>query len=589
MDDEGVLDLVYGVIVRLQDPDDSSALNAKVLAKYWRWDTAYREALEKETEQYRAERLSLQHQSSDIIKVFLSDYMAGGKIYQIWRALAPRGWDYVFVMDSSMKYTYVHPQMIWRMRSDSSKWIGHREEELFDEPQDKTSDEIRNELLTRSIVRRKVTRPVDGERRVFEEVLIRVLDKPPENAFIKAIDGGMRGISSQNGTPNNSLESRDSLFDGIMHHLVSLVQDLNSGIGEIFGISRLVPYPESGASRSLQAGQKSKVMRDVFALATKAAAGDSTVLLTGESGSGKDYIAEWIHAHSKRKDSGMLVSINCTTLPEHLFESELFGYEAGAFTGAGSRKPGLIELATGGTLLLDEIGEMPLHLQPKLLMFLEKKPYRRLGGQAPIIPDFRIIAATNRDLQKAVDAGTFRSDLFFRLKVLHIDVPPLRKRREDIPGIVSKILTKKAGDFRLESIPRLDDGLMEELCQYSWPGNVRELENALERALAVNTGAPIRLFDLLPELATQARPTRARPVEALKADDSDVQRWRKIIDFPGDRQCTYNDAIDEVKRSFIDEAFRRANGDKAQVAKQLGMTRHALRRQLKTLNYPEPE
>ena len=235
---------------------------------------------------------------------------------------------------------------------------------------------------------------------------------------------------------------------------------------------------------------KSEAMLSTLKLAQAAAKKGSTILLLGESGSGKDYVARLIHENSGRS-TGPYFSINCAAIPSELAESELFGHEKGAFTGAGARKRGLLELAEGGTLLLNEIGELPLLLQAKLLTFLDTRRFTRVGGEKEITVNVRLLAATNRDLRKEVKKGRFREDLYYRIDVLTIKVPPLRERREDIPILVGQILQRLHAELQFAKPPWIGEQTMELLKAYRWPGNVRELRNVLERAVMLSDGAAI--------------------------------------------------------------------------------------------------
>jgi DNA-binding NtrC family response regulator len=239
-----------------------------------------------------------------------------------------------------------------------------------------------------------------------------------------------------------------------------------------------------------ESGSLSPVMREVLKETRTVAKSNSIVLLTGESGSGKDYLAKYIHDHSKQS-KGAFFTVNCAAVNEEVAESELFGHEPGAFTGARGRKRGLLELAEGGTLLLNEIGEMSLSLQAKLLTFLDTRKFTRVGGEKPIKVSARLIAATNKDLRAEVSIGRFREDLFHRLDVFSIRVPPLRERMEDLPGLASRILRQLAQRMELGSTPRTGSSAMKALSMYGWPGNVREPRNVLEKAVILSNGGPI--------------------------------------------------------------------------------------------------
>jgi transcriptional regulator with GAF, ATPase, and Fis domain len=235
-------------------------------------------------------------------------------------------------------------------------------------------------------------------------------------------------------------------------------------------------------------------MQKIFRLVSQVAPSDATVLLMGETGTGKELIARAIHNASPRKDK-LMVKVNCATLPPNLIESELFGHEKGSFTGASERRIGKFELANNSTLFLDEIGELPTELQVKLLRALQEKEIERIGGRGPIKVNVRIIAATNRNLQKEADAGRFRSDLFYRLNVFPVTLPPLRNRKEDIPVLTTHFIARYAR-IAGKKINNLSPRVMESLLNYSWPGNVRELEHLVERSVLLTTGSTIKQMHL---------------------------------------------------------------------------------------------
>ncbi len=232
-------------------------------------------------------------------------------------------------------------------------------------------------------------------------------------------------------------------------------------------------------------------MMDICKDTAKIALSQASVLISGESGTGKELIARAIHYNSRRA-KGPFIKVNCAALPESLLESELFGHEKGAFTGAQTLRQGLFERANEGTLLLDEIGEMPLVLQAKLLRILQEREFERIGGHQTIKVDIRIIAATNRDLQAMVKEGTFREDLFYRLNVIHLILPPLRDRREDISLLANHFLQKFSSENQRDIID-IDPMAMSLLTAWSWPGNIRELSNVIERAVVMNSGPIIFL------------------------------------------------------------------------------------------------
>ncbi len=257
---------------------------------------------------------------------------------------------------------------------------------------------------------------------------------------------------------------------------------------------------------------RSASMLRIFRLVEHLAESDATVLVSGESGTGKELLARAIHVHSPRR-SAPFVAVNCGALPGELLESELFGHVRGAFTGAVRDREGRFELASDGTLFLDEVGDIPLHLQVKLLRVLQERTFERVGESAPLRSEARVIAATNRDLKRAVGEGTFRDDLYYRLRVVPIEVPPLRRRREDIEPLARHLLDRvgRRHDRALRFAPEA----LRALLRYPWPGNVRELENALEYAVAVCRGQTVHVQDLPGEL--QEAPPAAAPVEPARA------------------------------------------------------------------------
>ena len=239
---------------------------------------------------------------------------------------------------------------------------------------------------------------------------------------------------------------------------------------------------------------QSRPMQEIFDLIQDVAPTDSTVLITGETGTGKGLAAKAIHTNSPRSE-GPFVIVNCGAFPEHLLESELFGYQKGAFTDAKTTKKGRLELAHGGTLFLDEVGEISMRMQIDLLRILEDRVFYRLGGTQPIEADFRVIAATNSDLEKAIRQGTFREDLYYRLNVISFRMPPLRERKDDIPLLAQHFVHRFAQETN-KSIDQISREALDEMMLYEWPGNVRELQNAIERAVVVGKGRKIMLHDL---------------------------------------------------------------------------------------------
>jgi DNA-binding NtrC family response regulator len=262
---------------------------------------------------------------------------------------------------------------------------------------------------------------------------------------------------------------------------------------------------------------ESAPMAAVYAIIERVADTPSTVLITGESGTGKELVAKALHENSARR-SGPFIKINCAAIPKTLMESELFGYEKGAFTGAVGSKPGRFELADKGTLFLDEIGEIPIEMQVKLLRVLQDSEFERVGGVRTLKVDVRLITATNRDLQKEIEGGAFRDDLFYRLNVVPVQLPPLRDRRSDVPLLIDHFIEKFNARLR-KRIGGVEDDALEALCAYHWPGNIRELENVIERSLLFSSGPLIRLRELPAEVtaAAPARPSDMAVETSLKA------------------------------------------------------------------------
>ncbi len=303
---------------------------------------------------------------------------------------------------------------------------------------------------------------------------------------------------------------------------------------------------------------RSKKMQEVLALVERVAPTHSTVLIGGESGVGKDLIARAIHQNSRRAQ-GPFIKINSTAIPDTLFESELFGFERGAFTGALASKPGKFELADKGTLFLDEIGDVPAAIQVKLLRVLQEREFERLGGTKTLKVDIRMIAATNRDLRAALEEGTFREDLYYRLNVVPIDIPPLREHKEDIPELVSHFLARFAADNE-KDIEGITPAAVSVLMEYHWPGNIRQLENSVERAVALSSGRVIDVDDI--------------------HLDSTHAKGGVIPSASHDQLLPEGMTLEQWEDNMIKEALRRANGNKSQAARLLGLSRNALRYRL---------
>ena len=416
------------------------------------------------------------------------------------------------MMDSNLKYTQVNPAMAKLLGLDVSEIIGRKPRDIYGEDIGRQLRLLDLRVLGGESIEREHTVRINGVSLTLNTVL-----RPLHNAEGKIV--GVFGISRDVTERARALPTPKAFFES---------------------------YP-------------SEAMRATMREARSAAASDGTVLLQGESGSGKDYLARWIHDHSKRA-LGPYFSLNCAAISRELAESELFGHERGAFTGAHGRKRGLLELAEGGTLLLNEIGELPLSLQSKLLTFLDTRSFLRVGGEKPINVNARIISATNRSLDKEVEEGRFLSALFYRINVLGITVPPLRDRIEDIPVLLEEIMSRLAVELQLTHLPYVDPAFVIALTRYDWPGNVRELRNALERSLMLSDGHSLSLT-----------------LPSVKASPED---WSHVCSFPL-QERTLHDVTDEVIKSLVLEALRRCEGNRRCAARTLGIARDSLYRHMK--------
>ena len=307
----------------------------------------------------------------------------------------------------------------------------------------------------------------------------------------------------------------------------------------------------------------SSKMQAVLGMVERVAPTNATVLLGGESGVGKDLIARAIHEHSARS-RGPLIRINSTAIPENLLESELFGYEKGAFSGAVGNKPGKFEMADKGTLFLDAIGDVPPATQVKLLRVLQDREFERLGGTKTLKVDVRLIAATNRDLRAALEDGSFREDLYYRLNVVAIDIPPLRDRREDIPLLAQLFLEQFAREAKAH-VKTLSPSALKLLMEFHWPGNVRELQNTVQRSATLAAGATLEASDILLDTVRRHADSQTAP---LLPEGVTLEQWEQEI---------------------IREALRHANGNKSQAARALGITRNALRYRLSQMGLEDSE
>jgi len=302
----------------------------------------------------------------------------------------------------------------------------------------------------------------------------------------------------------------------------------------------------------------STAMQDVMRIIDKVARADTTVFIHGESGTGKELVARAIHDASERRERPF-VTVSCAALAETLLESELFGHEKGAFTGAIKRKLGRFELADGGSLFLDEIGDIPLSVQTKLLRVLQEREFDRVGGEDPVSVDVRVISATHRDLSEQVKAGAFREDLFYRLHIVPIELPPLRDRSTDVQQLARHFVDKLAPRTN-RGVVGISDAALRDLAGYRWPGNVRELENAIEQALVFADGAQIEASDLPSMISGVGRPSpAAAPLVSLEDDDRPL-----------------DEILETLEKSLILRSFKRANGVKTETARLLGIKTSAL-------------
>lgn len=430
---------------------------------------------------------------------------------QRFRAVFESARDFIYMKDRHLRYTHANPAMEKLLGISAEELLGARDEELYGEEAGKHLREVDLRVLKGQAVEEEHSRPIHGVQFVFHDVRVPLCNSEGE---IIGICGVSRNVTERKKIqPETRTTSRE--------------------------------YP----SASMQAALNK---------ARYAAATDSIVMLLGESGSGKDYLARVIHANSKRAN-GPFFAINCAAIPSELAESELFGHEAGAFTGARGRKRGLLELAEGGTLLLNEIGELPLFLQSKLLTFLDTKSVLRVGGEKQIQVNARLIAATHRDLQREVEDGRFLEPLFYRLNVFSVEVPPLRERSEDIPILMEEMICQLAAEMQLTEIPPMDSSALISMCSYHWPGNVRELRNVLERALILSDMSRLNL--------------------GVPATDYSSQGWSYNVKFPQGRSL--QEITEEITESLCLEALRRSRGNKKLAAELLRISRFSLYRYLK--------
>jgi PAS domain S-box-containing protein len=431
---------------------------------------------------------------------------------QRFRTIFESARECIFIKDTGGKYVQVNPHMERLLGLSALALVGETDERLYGNDAMHIS-EVESRVLQGESVEEEHTRTVNGSRTTFHDI-------------------------------------RTPLTDG------------KGDIIGVIGISRdVTERKDVGLRPSRSLPFEAKATKHLLERALLAAQRDCVVLLLGESGSGKDWFARLIHDHSARS-GGPFFSVNCAAIPSELAESELFGHERGAYTGAGRRKRGLLELAEGGSLLLNEIGDMPLPLQSKLLTFLDTRSFTRIGGEEVVKVNARLLVATNRDLEREVESGAFRNDLFYRVNVFSMQVPPLRERVEDIPLLIEEILKMLVSDMQIKEPIRIEDSALEALKRYRWPGNIRELRNVLERALILSGGKVIGM-------------------EWLQTDKKPMSEWTWSTSFPP--PLAFNNLLVELKRSLIEQALVRSRGKRIEAAQMLGMTRDALKKQMKTL------
>jgi PAS domain S-box-containing protein len=439
---------------------------------------------------------------------------------QRFRTIFEKARDCIFVKDSELKYSHVNPAMQAVFEASESDVIGSTDEDLYGDDQAcrLKSEDLR--VLGGQVIEAEHTLTFKGRELTFNCVKVPMMDS-----------------------------------SGDIVGLCGIARDVTE---------RLRTRAER---RSSELEFKSGSMRKTLNQLRLAAKSDSLVLLLGESGSGKDFLARHVH-HLSHRSGGPFFAINCAAVAPELAESELFGHEAGSFTGARARKRGMLELAEGGTLLLNEIGELSLTLQAKLLTFLDTRSFTRVGGEADIEVNARLIAATNRELRKEVEDGRFRHDLFHRLNVFSILVPPLRERLEDLPLLVDTILSQLCAKLGYGEIPRMDARCLPILSEYHWPGNVRELRNVLERAIILSEGGKIK-------------PEGIRFLERQSVSP-EHDGWCYVVGFPQGSE-NLNDVSKAVKSELMKEALRRTSGVKKDAANLLGISVDSFKYQSKSL------
>jgi two-component system nitrogen regulation response regulator GlnG len=414
---------------------------------------------------------------------------------------------------------------------------------------------------------------------LLDEVAARGADAPlvviltAQNTFENAVEAMKRGAFDYLTKPFDLPQ---------VEALVEKARVLRGLRGEVAELRRQVGY-------SFRAGEalvgRTPVILELFKTIGRVAASDAAVLILGESGTGKELVARAIHYHSRRRE-GPFIAVNMTALPSELIEAELFGHERGAFTGATEARSGRFREADGGTLLLDEIGDLPLGLQAKLLRVLQERVVVPLGGRQPIPIDVRIVASTHRDLPALVAAKSFREDLYFRLNVVPVRIAPLRERRADVPLLVSHFVERFSQEL---GVPRRwpSEAALERLSRHPWPGNVRELENAVKRALVLASGDVITAEDI--EHATSTAPSAAADWAELARRELAEHLERGGSAGEEDETGPYWSFVSRLERAVIREGLTRSRGNQIQAARLLGINRNTLRKKIAELGLGPPD
>lgn len=433
---------------------------------------------------------------------------------------------WMFIKDEELRYTHINPAMLEALGMEAPAALGRSDGEIFGRNLLEGVRDLERRVLSGQVIESEHTMEVNNVRITFNCVRVPI---------------------------------RDS--SGRVSGLCGVARDVTEWTRRPVYVKK---PPEGGMS---------KAMTEALNQVRFVAGSESTVLFLGESGSGKDYLARYLHDQSPRA-GGPFFTINCAALTAELVESELFGHEAGAFTGSLRRKRGLLELAEGGTLLLNEVGELPHQMQAKLLTFLDSRSFIRVGGERSISVNARLVAATNRDLATEVKTGSFRQDLFYRLNIFTVRVPPLRERIDDLRFLVSDILVSLVQRMGLPGIPSIDDEAMAAMAAYDWPGNVRELRNVLERTLILSRGGRITARHL-------GLPCPSQPDLPSEPETSFSVRLTESV--------SMNDALDDAKRFMVTRALNRTGGNIKEAARVLGITRDSLKHHMKSLGIKRRE